>query len=157
VPLTRRLSLALLAGAVAVLAGCSADDPTADGDPAPQPTTGPSSAADEAEPTGPGGPDGTDGGDATAGPATAPEGPVWSDVLTIEDRRYHPDDLLAGAERELTIRNLDDEAHTVTSFDGAIDVEVGPGEEVEILTPEPGAYLYSCRFHPEMGGEIDVM
>jgi hypothetical protein len=62
-----------------------------------------------------------------------------------------------GAERELTIRNLDDEAHTVTSFDGAIDVEVGPGEEVEILTPEPGAYLYSCRFHPEMGGEIDVM
>jgi plastocyanin len=85
-------------------------------------------------------------------------GPVWSDVITISDRRYEPDDLLADADRELTIVNEDDEAHTLTTFDGTVDVEIGPGEQVQIMTPpEPGAFPYTCRFHPEMGGEIDVM
>jgi plastocyanin len=100
----------------------------------------------------------SDQGSDDAGAAATTEGPVWSDVLTIEDRRYHPDDLLGGAGRELWVENLDAEAHTVTSFDGSFDVEVGPGERVEILLPpEPGAYPYACRFHPEMGAEIDVM
>jgi hypothetical protein len=116
------------------------------------------------EPQGPQPPDG-------AGGATAPaedgeddlirpsgSGPLWSDVLTISDRRYEPDDLLADADRELTIVNEDDETHTLTTFDGTLDVEIGPGEQVQIMTPpEPGAFPYSCRFHPEMGGEIDVM
>jgi plastocyanin len=85
-------------------------------------------------------------------------GPVWSDVITISDRRYAPDELLADADRELAIVNEDDEAHTLTTFDGTLDVEIGPGERVEVMTPpEPGAYPYVCRFHPEMGGEIDVM
>jgi hypothetical protein len=85
-------------------------------------------------------------------------GPVWSDVITISDRRYQPDDLLADADRELSIVNDDGEAHTLTTFDGSLDVEIGPGERVVAMTPpEPGAYPYACRFHPEMGGEIDVM
>jgi plastocyanin len=99
-----------------------------------------------------------DGGTERTAESTAGEGPVWSDVLTIEDRRYRPNDLLGGAGRELRVENLDDEAHTVTAFDGSFDVEVAPGDQVEfLLPPEPGAYPYACRFHPEMGAEIDVM
>jgi plastocyanin len=97
---------------------------------------------------------------ATVDAQDAPSGsePVWSDVITISDRRYEPDDLLADADRELAIVNEDDEAHTLTTFDGTLDVEIGPGERVEVMTPpEPGAFPYTCRFHPEMGGEIDVM
>jgi plastocyanin len=84
--------------------------------------------------------------------------PVWSDTLRIADRRYHPMTLLAGADRELTVVNEDDEAHTVTVFDGNLDVTVEPGERVEVTTPpEPGAYPVRCRFHDEMIGMIDVM
>lgn len=83
--------------------------------------------------------------------------PPFSDVITIEGRTFTPDDLLVGAEREMRVVNLDDEAHTLTAFDGSFDVEVGPGETVEFLTPEPGAYPYWCSIHPEMGAEIDVM
>jgi plastocyanin len=80
----------------------------------------------------------------------------WSDLITIEDRRYTPADFFVAPERELRVVNRDDEAHTVTAFDGSFDVRVPPGGEVEFLTPEPGAYSYACRFHPEMGAEFEV-
>lgn len=81
---------------------------------------------------------------------------AFAEVITIEDRRYTPPDFFVGAERELRVVDSDDEAHTVTSFDGSFDVRVPPRGEVEFLTPEPGAYAYACRFHPEMGGEFEV-
>jgi plastocyanin len=83
---------------------------------------------------------------------------VWADELRIADRRYDPPELLAGAGRELVVVNEDDEAHTVTSFDASFEAEVAPGGRVEIEVPEePGAYPFSCRFHPEMGGMLEVM
>jgi plastocyanin len=144
--------------------GCS-DAPAGDGSEAAPDGSG--SAEQGVEPQGPSVIE--DGGDAAGDAEDAEDaedgiirpsgsGPVWSDVITISDRRYAPDELLADADRELTIVNEDDEAHTLTTFDGTLDVEIGPGERVEVMTPpEPGAYPYVCRFHPEMGGEIDVM
>lgn len=96
---------------------------------------------------------------ATAGATDRDDGTTevaFAEVITIEDRRYTPPDFFVGAERELRVVNLDNEAHTVTSFDGSFDVRVPPRGEVEFLTPEPGAYAYACRFHPEMGGEFEV-
>ncbi len=89
-------------------------------------------------------------------PDTEPDEVAFAEVITIEDRRYTPADFFVAPEREVRVVNLDDEAHTVTSFDGSFDVRVPPRGEAEFLTPEPGAYAYSCRFHPEMGAEFEV-
>jgi plastocyanin len=87
---------------------------------------------------------------------TVPAEVTFSDVISIEGRRYTPADFFVAPEREVRVVNLDDEAHTVTSFDGSFDVRVPPRGEAEFLSPEPGAYAYSCRFHPEMGAEFEV-
>jgi plastocyanin len=87
---------------------------------------------------------------------TEPAEAAFADVITIEDRRYTPADFFVAPEREVRVVNLDDEAHTLTSFDGSFDVRVPPRGEAEFLSPEPGAYAYSCRFHPEMGAEFEV-
>lgn len=88
---------------------------------------------------------------------TAPDGDeLWTDEVVIEDRDYAPADALVGAGRVLRVVNRDAEAHTVTSFDGSFDVEVGPGQTAQFVAPEPGAYPYSCRFHPEMGAELST-
>jgi plastocyanin len=93
--------------------------------------------------------------DASA-PPSEPDELAFAEVITIEGRRYLPPDFFVGAHREVRVVNLDDEAHTVTSFDGSFDVRVPPRGEAEFAAPEPGAYAYACRFHPEMGGEFEV-
>jgi hypothetical protein len=147
-------------GAALLWATACTDTTTGDAQDAEPVEQGP--ARGDVEPQGPpppgdvGGAPGDDAEDGIIRPSG--QGPVWSDVITISDRRYEPDDLIADADRELTIVNEDDEAHTLTTFDGTLDVEVGAGERIQIMTPpEPGAFPYTCRFHPEMGGEIDVM
>jgi plastocyanin len=172
-----RLVIVAATAAAALLAGCSgsssdpqdpdgavddqpepgADDEGTDAGPEPDRSGRATAGSDTAEDAEPDSPPRATLADPDSEPLVSSEGPTFSDVLTIQDRRYEPFDLLIGAERELRIVNLDDEAHTVTAFDGSFDVRVGPGEEAEILTPWPGAYPYSCRFHPEMGGEMDVM
>jgi plastocyanin len=89
-------------------------------------------------------------------PQSEPDEVAFAEVITIEGRRYLPPDFFVGARREVRVVNLDDEAHTVTSFDGSFDVRVPPRGEAEFSSPEPGAYAYACRFHPEMGGEFEV-
>jgi plastocyanin len=130
-----RSSLAAASIAMALLASACTDDGTTEGV-----GQGPPMPA----------PEGTDAA------AEAADDPAWADLITIEDRRYDPADFFIAPARELRVVNRDDEAHTVTSFDGSFDVEVPPGGEVELLTPEPGAYPYACRFHPEMGAEFEV-
>jgi plastocyanin len=88
--------------------------------------------------------------------ATEPAEVAFSDLITIEERRYRPADFFVAPAREVRVVNRDDEAHTVTSFDGSFDVRVAPRGEAEFLSPEPGVYAYSCRFHPEMGAEFEV-
>jgi plastocyanin len=93
--------------------------------------------------------------EATEAPDAADE-PAWAERIVIEDRRYDPGDFFVAPEREVRVVNLDNEAHTVTAFDGSFDVRVPPGGEATFVSPEPGAYPYACRFHPEMGAEFEV-
>jgi plastocyanin len=93
--------------------------------------------------------------EATEAPDVTDE-PAWAERIVIEDRRYDPGDFFVAPEREVRVVNLDDEAHTVTAFDGSFDVRVPPRGEATFVSPEPGAYPYACRFHQEMGAEFEV-
>lgn len=145
------LVLAVLVLAV-LLAGCSQAAPDATTD------TASDTTPDAASPDRATAPAADDGADTSETDAPAPPRPVFAEVLRIEGFAYHPDDLLAGADRELVIANLDGVAHTVTAWDNSFDVRVEAGQEVVLRLPaEPGAYPYACTLHPSMRGEIDVL
>jgi hypothetical protein len=59
----------------------------------------------------------------------------------------------------LLIRNLGASNHTFTIDDLAIDEELSPGEEVEVVVPyDEEIYMFYCRFHPdEMNGSIGTL
>lgn len=139
--LARVCALALAAG---LLAGCGdggADEDTAD--PAATPAT-------TSESTG--------GGDGATESDTGGEEAAGEVVITIEDFAYElPDSVPPGA--EITVRNMDDVGHTVTSDDdgATFDVVVGPGEEVAFAAPsETGEFPFHCTPHPAMTATLVV-
>lgn len=79
-------------------------------------------------------------------------------VITITGLEYEvPESVPAGA--EVTVRNVDSIAHTVTSDeDGLFDVFVeGGGNEVTFTVPdEPGSYGFYCIPHPGMTDTLVV-
>lgn len=98
------------------------------------------------------------GGGTSAGTTDAGTGEqAASDVIVISDFAYQvPDSVAPGA--TVTIRNEDDQGHTVTSDDeSTFDVNVGPGQEVTFTVPEePGEYPFFCRPHPNMTATLVV-
>ena len=52
--------------------------------------------------------------------------------------------------------NGDIVAHTATSKEGGFDVNVLPGRTVGAVMTRPGTFNYTCRYHPNMKGEVVV-
>jgi plastocyanin len=120
----------LLAVALIGFAGCGDDD-----DDEPAATSGGTSA-----------PAGTDG---TAAPA-------GGSGLTISGFAF-PAGVSGAAGATITVVNDDPATHTVTADDGAFDVEVGGGEQADLVLPdEPGTYAFHCNIHGSMQGSLVV-
>jgi plastocyanin len=52
--------------------------------------------------------------------------------------------------------NSDIFAHTATSKEGGFDVNVLPGRKGSAAMTRPGTLNYTCRYHPNMKGQIIV-
>lgn len=78
-------------------------------------------------------------------------------TITISDYEYEvPDTVEPGA--EITVRNEDDVAHTVTSDEeGLFDVSIDGGSEATLTVPEEsGDYSFFCEPHPYMTSTLVV-
>ena len=52
--------------------------------------------------------------------------------------------------------NSDIVAHTATSKEGGFDINVLPGRKGSTVVKAPGTFNYTCRYHPNMKGQIVV-
>lgn len=84
--------------------------------------------------------------------------PSTGNAATIHIKSFAytgPDSVPAGA--EVTVMNMDTEAHTVTADDGSFDAVVKAGKSVTFTAPKkPGAYSYHCTYHSNMHGTLTV-
>lgn len=81
----------------------------------------------------------------TAGPVQAQQaGPT----VSIKDFVYSPADVAVQAGQAITIANQDGFPHTVTARDGAFDLDVPANGTVTLTISQPGAFPYTCTYHP---------
>jgi plastocyanin len=94
-------------------------------------------------------------GEDQAGGGSAPNpNPV---DLTMQDNTFTPADLQESAGATIAIENRDTVPHTFTVDDEKIDVEVDPGDEVDVPLDLPaGSYTFHCTIHPEMTGTLTL-
>ena len=90
---------------------------------------------------------------AVAWPAHAGE---TSRPVTIADKQFQPQRLVALAGDTVTWTNEDGVTHTVTADDDAFDSGVDPGASFSFTFAKPGRYPYICTIHRFMHGEVDV-
>jgi plastocyanin len=58
---------------------------------------------------------------------------------------------------QVSIKNLDAQAHTVTSKKGGFDVKVDPNGTATLTAPKtPGSYPIVCSFHANMTATLVV-
>jgi len=58
---------------------------------------------------------------------------------------------------QITIKNGDSQAHTVSSKTGGFDVKVDPDGTAKFTAPsKPGSYPFVCSFHGNMTGTLVV-
>ena len=78
------------------------------------------------------------------------------EVIRIKDFAYSALTVSPGA--TVTVHNMDQEAHTVTSdMSGLFNVNVPPGQMVTFTAPTtPGRYAYHCTYHGNMHGVLIV-
>ena len=92
-------------------------------------------------------------GTASSGGTTSAQ----SAMIMIHDFAFKgPGSVAAGA--EVTVMNMDSEAHTVTADGaGAFDVKVDPGKSATFRAPTAaGDYAFHCTFHSNMHGSLTV-
>ncbi|MFC8504190.1 cupredoxin domain-containing protein [Pedococcus sp. NPDC057267] len=77
-------------------------------------------------------------------------------TITIKDFMFElPASVSPGA--QVTIKNLDSQAHTVTSKKGGFDVKVDPNGTATLTAPKnPGSYPVVCSFHANMSATFVV-
>lgn len=87
---------------------------------------------------------------AAAAPSSTP-------TVVIKDDAFAPARLTISAGQTVTFVNEDDDAHTVTSTDGAFDSKGLDTNGVWRHTfAKSGTYTYFCELHPFMKGTIVV-
>ena len=76
--------------------------------------------------------------------------------ITIKDFMFElPASVSPGA--QVIVKNLDAQAHTVTSKKGGFDVKVDPGGTATLVAPNaPGSYPVVCSFHANMSATLVV-
>ena len=96
-------------------------------------------------------------GSASPSASSSAQSDVEPVVLTIKDFAYSgPGKVAPGT--EITVRNDDDAAHTVTADGkGGFDVILPPGKSATFKAPsQPGSYDYFCTYHANMRGTLSV-
>ncbi|HWO70578.1 MAG TPA: cupredoxin domain-containing protein [Actinomycetota bacterium] len=76
--------------------------------------------------------------------------------LTIANFSFEPSTLQVSEGQTITVTNEDSVAHTFTTDDGAVDVQVGGGETVEVTLSGVSSGGFHCEFHPSMTGTLEV-
>ena len=76
--------------------------------------------------------------------------------ITIKDFMFKlPESVSPGS--QVSIKNLDAQAHTVTSKKGGFDVKVDPNGTATLTAPTtPGSYPIVCSFHADMSATLVV-
>jgi plastocyanin len=93
---------------------------------------------------------------APAAPLPAQTGPA---AITIHDFAFNEyNDVVAKAGAQVTVKNLDEDAHTVTSYTpDAFSVDLAPKSETTFTAPtQPGSYPFHCNHHSSMHGTLIV-
>lgn len=80
-----------------------------------------------------------------------------ADAVTIRNFAFGPQVVTVKAGSSVYWRNMDSEAHTVTSDTGAFNSRVlQPGVGYSFTFTRPGTYSYHCSIHPFMTGKVVV-
>ena len=93
---------------------------------------------------------------APAASASAPSATATVSSITIKDFMFGlPARVSPGT--QVGIKNLDAQAHTVTSKKGGFDVKVDPNGTATLTAPTtPGSYPVVCSFHANMSATLVV-
>ncbi|MDU0313367.1 cupredoxin domain-containing protein [Phycicoccus sp. M110.8] len=93
---------------------------------------------------------------APAASASAPSATATVSSITIKDFMFElPARVSPGS--QVSIKNLDAQAHTVTSKKGGFDVKVDPNGTATLTAPTtPGSYPVVCSFHANMSATLVV-
>ncbi len=92
-----------------------------------------------------------------ASPAASPQ-PVGANDVSIEAFTFVQGEMVIPAGSTVRFVNNDSVAHTATASDGSFSTgNIAPGETVPITFDQPGTYLYSCSYHPNMKGVVIVV
>jgi plastocyanin len=97
------------------------------------------------------------GSPSASGAASTSPGSTKTATITIKDFKYSgAGSVPAGT--QITVKNDDTEAHTVTSdTSGAFDVKIDPGKSATFAAPDKaGSFPYHCTFHGNMHGTLKV-
>jgi plastocyanin len=79
-------------------------------------------------------------------------------VVEIGDFAFSPGGIEVGVGAEVTWRNVDPTAHTVTARDGSFDSRtVDPGSAFSTAFEHRGTFRYFCQIHPTMQGTVRVV
>ncbi|HZQ33941.1 MAG TPA: cupredoxin domain-containing protein [Mycobacterium sp.] len=96
----------------------------------------------------------------SAAPASSsgPPAPPAPAAATITIENYQFSDATVAPGGQVTVENLDRDAHTVTSNTaGAFDVTVSGQSKVVFTAPaKPGQYPFHCTYHASMHGMLTV-
>jgi plastocyanin len=76
--------------------------------------------------------------------------------VEMRDVAFAPARITVRAGDSVAWRNGDIVAHTATSEEGGFDVDVPPGGDGSAVMVRPGRFAYTCRYHPNMAGQIVV-
>jgi len=72
----------------------------------------------------------------------------------MKDVAFAPARVTVHAGDTLEWGNEDIVAHTATSEEAGFDVEVLPGRKGSIIVTRSGTFAYTCRYHPNMTGQV---
>jgi plastocyanin len=102
-------------------------------------------------------PSATSGSPSASSSTSTESGSTKAATITIKDFKFSgATSVPAGA--QITVKNDDTEAHTVTSdTKGAFDVKVDPGKSTTFAAPaKAGSFPYHCTYHGNMHGSLKV-
>jgi len=143
-PLSVNLAIAVAAAGVAIVSGCG----------------GPASGAEHPPPAPvtPGMPMAPAAG---SGTAPAPDAPVATTVVAIQNFAFSPATITIKAGSTVTWTNRDEDPHTVTALSGGMS---GPfhspvlntGQSYRYTFTAPGRFDYLCTIHPFMTATVVV-
>lgn len=89
---------------------------------------------------------------------SAPPSQSESAAVEIVDSTFSPAQVQVVAQGEVTWTNNDDDVHTVTFDDDAIDSsgQLDEGDTFTTAFDKTGSFSYLCAVHPEMQGTVSV-